>query len=65
MVTHPLCVQEVLGSIPISDNGFYVSFVALLLLSFNFFVKRKIVTKVCNAFYNINLFSILNILQDL
>ena len=54
MVTHPLRVQEVPGSIPGSGKGFYVSFFALLF-----------VTKVCNSFYNVNLFSILKILQDL
>ena len=67
MVTHPLWVQEVPGSIPGSGKGFYVSFFALLLLCFYFFVKKYtlFVTKVCNSFYNVNLFSIRNILQDL
>jgi len=65
VVTHPLWVQEVPGSIPGSGKGFYVSFFALLLLWFYFFVKNTFVTKVCNSFYNVNLFSILNILQDL
>ena len=67
MVTHPLWVQEVPGSIPGSAKGFYVSFFALLLLCFYLFVKKPtvFVTKVCNSFYNVNLFSILNILQDL
>ena len=59
MVTHPLWVQEVPGSIPGSAKGFYVSFFALLLLCFYFFVKKLIfVTKVFNSFYNVNLFSI-------
>jgi len=67
VVTHPLEVQEVPGSIPVSGNRFYVSFFALLLLWFYFFVTKLtfFVTKVCNSFYNVNLFSILNILQDL
>ena len=68
VVTHPLWLQEVPGSIPRSANGFYVSFFALLLLCFYFFVKKTtlFVTKVCNSFYSVNnLFSILNILQDL
>ena len=67
VVTHPLWVQEVLGSIPISGKGFYVSFFALLLLCFTFLSEKNtfFVTKVCNSFYNVNLFSILNILQDL
>ena len=67
MVTHPLGVQEVPGSIPVSGKGFYVSFFALLLLCFYFifFKNTLFVTKVCNSFYNVNLFSMLNILQDL
>jgi len=68
VVTHPLWVQEVPGSIPGSSKGFYVSFFALLWLSFYFFFKNTLfVTNVCNSFYryNVNLFSILNILQDL
>ena len=40
VVTHPLLVQEVPGSIPGSGKGFYVSFFALLLLCFYFFVKK-------------------------
>jgi len=64
---HTLWVQEVPCSIPGSGKGFYVSFFALLLLCFYFFfVKNTLfVTKVCNSFYSVNLFSILNILQDL
>jgi len=66
VVTHPLWVQEVPGSIPGSGKGFYVSFFALLLLCFYFFVKNTLfVTKVCNSFYSVNLFRILNIWQDL
>jgi len=67
VVTHPLWVQEVPGSIPGSGKGFYVSFFfELLLLCFYFFVKNTLfVTKVCNFFYNVNLFTLLNILQDL
>ena len=41
-------------------------FWVFLLLCFYFFVQKHIIYhKVCNLFYNINLFSILNILQDL
>ena len=67
MVTHPLWVQEVPVSIPGSGKGLYVSFIALLLLWFYFFLSKNtlFVIKVCNSFYNVNLFSILNILQDL
>ena len=66
VVTHPLWVQEVMGSIPGSGKGFYVWFFVLLLFCFYFFVKNTLfVTKVCNSFYNVNLFSILYILQDL
>jgi len=43
VVTHSLSVQEVPGSIPGSGNGFYVSFLALLLLCFYFFVKKHII----------------------
>jgi len=64
VVMHPLWVQEV--SIPSSGKGFYVWFFVLLLLWFYFFVKNTLfVTKVCNSFYNFNLFSILKILLDL
>ena len=66
VVTHPLWVQAVPGSYPGSGKGFYVSFFAVLLLCFYFSVKNTIfVTKICNSFYNVNLFSILSILQDL
>jgi len=66
VVTHPLLVQEVPGSIPSSGKGFYVWFFVLLLFCFYFFVKNPLcVTKVCKSFYNFNLFSILKILQDL
>jgi len=43
VVTHPLKVQEVPGSIPGSGKGFYVSFLALFLLCFYFFVKKRII----------------------
>jgi len=66
VVTHPLWVQEVPCLVPGSGKGFYVWFFVLLLLCFNFFVQNTLfITKVCNSSYNINLFSILNILQDL
>jgi len=66
VVTHPLWVQYVPGSIPGSGKGFYVWFFVLLLLCFYFLSKNTIfVTKVCNSLYNVNLFSILNILEDL
>jgi len=67
VVTHPLWVQELPGSIPSSGKGFYVWFfcfvvdVFLLVLSKN----SLFVTKVCNSFYNLNLFIILKKLQDL
>jgi len=40
VVTHPLWVQEVPSLIPGSGKGFYVSYFALLLLCFYFFVKK-------------------------
>jgi len=69
VVTHPLCVQEVPGLIPCSGKCFYFWFfvsLLLLLLCFYFLSNNTLfVTKVCNSFYNFNLFSILKILQDL
>ena len=66
VVTHPLWVQEVSGSIPGSGNGFYISFFLCCCFVFIFLSKNTLfVTKVCNSFYNVNFFSILNILQDL
>jgi len=65
VVTHPLWVQEVPGSIPGSGKGFYVRFSVLLLLCFYFLSKNTLfVTKFCSSFCNVNLFSKLNILQD-
>jgi len=40
VVTHPLWVQEVPGSIPGSGKGFYVWLFVLLLLCFYFFVQK-------------------------
>ena len=66
VVTHPLWVHGVSGSIPGSDKGFYVWFLVLLLLGFYFLFKNTFfVTHFCNSFYNVNVFSILIILQDL
>jgi len=66
VVTHPLWVQEVPGSIPGSGKGFYVWFFVLLLLCFYFLSKNTLfIAKYCNSFYTVNLFSILNVLQDL
>jgi len=66
VVTHPLWVQEVLGSIPISGKGFYVSFFALLLLCFTFLSKTHYLSNTnASPFTMLIFFSILNILQDL
>ena len=41
-------------------------FFVLLLLCFYFFVQNTLfIAKYCNSFYNVNLFSILNVLRDL
>jgi len=66
VVTHPLWVQEVPGSIPGSGKGFYVWFFVLLLLCFYLLsINTLFIRKVCNSFYNVDLFSILHILQYL
>jgi len=67
VVTHPLSVQEVPGSIPCSGKGFYVWFFWYCCCCvFTFFVQNTLfIAKYCNSFYNVNLFSILNVLQDL
>jgi len=66
VVTHPLWMQLVPGSIPSSGKGFYVCFFVLLLLCVSFFYQKTLfVTKVCNSFYNFNLLGIHRILKDL
>jgi len=61
VVTHPLCVQEVQGSIPGSSKDFNV-----LLLCFYFFSKNTLfITIFLNSFRNDKIFNILNIVQDL
>jgi len=66
MVTHLLWVQEVPGSIPGSSKGFYVWILFICCCVFTFLSKTTLfIRKVCNSFYNVNLFSILNILQYL
>ena len=45
VVTHPLWVQEVPGSIPGSGKGFYVWFFVLFLLSFTFLSKTNYLSK--------------------
>ena len=66
VVTHLLWVQEVPGAMPGSSKGFL--FVFLLCCSccvFTFLSKNTLfVTNVCNSFYTVNLFTIINILQD-
>jgi len=58
-------VQEVPGSIPSADKGFYVWIFVLFLLRFYSLSKNTlVVTKICNYFCNVSLFSALNILQD-
>jgi len=43
VVTHPLWVQEVPGSIPGSGKGFYVWLFVLFLLCFYFLVQKDII----------------------
>ena len=62
-VTHLLWMREVPSSIPGSGKGFYAWFFVLLLLWF--YQSTLFVTKFYNSFRNVNLFSILNILQEL
>ena len=67
MVTHPLLVREVPGSIPDSGKGFLSLIFCFVVVVFLIFLSKNtlLITKVCNSFYNIYLFSILNTLQDL
>ena len=65
VVTHPLSVQEVPGSIPGSGKGFCLIFSIVVVVFLLFVQKHLIFTKFCNSFFNIYLFSILNILTDL
>ena len=62
VVTHPLRVQEVPGSFRDSGKGFYVWFFWCIS---SFCQKHIICQKICNSFCNFNLFSKLNLLQDL
>jgi len=67
VVTHPLWLQEVPGSIPDSVKGFNVWFFLFCCCCvFTFLSKNTLfIAKYCNSFYNVNLISILNVLQDL
>jgi len=65
VVTHPLWVQEDPGSIPGSCKGFMFDFLFCCYCVFLFLSKNTFfVTKVCNSFYNVNLFSILYVEQS-
>jgi len=65
-VSHPLKLRDVQGSITGSVKDFYVWVYVLLLLCFYFLSNNtSFVTKFCNSFCVVNLFSMLNILQDL
>jgi len=66
VVTHPRWMQEVPGSIPGSGKGFYVWCFCSVVVVFYFLSKNNLfVTKFCNSFFNVHLFSMLNILTDL
>jgi len=61
-VTHPFSVREVLSSIPSSSKGLYVLFFCFVVLLL--FVQNTLSQNVA-VLSNVNLFSILNILQYL
>jgi len=63
VVTHPLWVQEVLGSI----IGSLCLIFCIVVVVFLLFLSQNalFISKYCNSFYNVNLFSILIVLQDL
>jgi len=67
VVTHPLWVHEVPCSIPGSGKVFLcLIFLFCCWCGFSFLSKNTLfITNVCNSSYNINLFSILYILQNL
>jgi len=64
VVTHPLWVREAPGSIP--GKGFYVWFLfCFVVVVFLLFVQKHIIChRILQLICNANLFSILNILQD-
>jgi len=63
MVTHPLWVQDVLGSITGSGKVFLFGFVVVVFL---LFVQNTLfVTTFCYSFCNVICYSILNLYQDL
>jgi len=66
VVTHPHWVQEVPGSNPGSGRVFMFDFLFCCCCVFTFLSKNTLfVSKVCNSFYNFNLFSILKIMQEI
>jgi len=65
-VTLQTVVQEVLGSIPGSGKGFMLAFLFRWCCVFTFCPKNTLfVTQLCSFFCKVNLFVILNILQNL
>jgi len=66
VVTHPRWVQESLVQSPAPARVFMFDILFCCCCVFTFLSKNTLfITKVCNSFYNINLFSTLNILLDL
>jgi len=67
VLKHPLWVQEVPGSIPRLRQGVLCLIFCFVVVVFLLFLSKNtlFLTKVSNSFYNVNLFSILTVLQDL
>jgi len=66
VVTHPLWVQGSRVQSPAPARVFMFDFCIVVVVFLLFLSKNTLfIAKYCNSFYNVNLFSILNVLQDL